>query len=382
LALGANYKLKDLLKPLNETPAQPLDPQNDLLILFTSGTTGTPKGVVHTHASMYATLQAILANLQTHPNDIVYANSLHMLIPALLSGAGAILPKGKFSAEKTLEDYKKYQISQTFAVPADYEQLVVYCQAHDQKIPPSLKTVLLGSAPVTPAFLKRLTAVLNPATDVWAVYGMSEILPISFVHMRDKLEFARNNPEGGDLLGTPVRGVHLQVAGDDELIVSGDNLFDRYLGSEKVIEHATGDLASITPNGQLILLGRKKDMIIKGKYNIYPTLFEATIEKIVGVKRCCMLGIYNPQKSDEEIVLVVEKDDPRDEETFRRFLQNALLNGIHSLDLYAQPDRIIFMPVPLSGRSQKVDRQALRRQISGTPGKTTPSNSGSPAPPN
>jgi acyl-CoA synthetase (AMP-forming)/AMP-acid ligase II len=361
-SMGADYTLKDLLLPLGEVEATGLAPENDLLILFTSGTTGMPKGVVHTHASLYATLQAILTYLQPQPSDIVYANSLHMLAPALLSGATAVLPSGKFSAEKALADYRQYHITQTFAVPADYEEIITYCQTTNQKLPRHLKTVLLGSAPVTVAFLKRLAEITTPSTEIWAVYGMSEILPVSFVNMAEKLEYNRQNP-AGDLLGKAVQGVNLTLAEDKELLVSGENLFDRYLGGDKVTQHPTGDLAKIDQEGNLILLGRKKDMIIRGKYNIYPALFEATIEKIAGVKRACLLGIYNTQKSDEEIILVIEKIDQPDEEAYRRFLQKELLSGEHSIDMYAQPDRILFKAIPLAGRSQKKDREALRRQL-------------------
>jgi acyl-CoA synthetase (AMP-forming)/AMP-acid ligase II len=362
---GADYNLRNLLTPAISGFETEIAPERDMLIIFTSGTTGLPKGVVHTHASMYATLQAILNYLNPQPSDLIYANSIHMLAPALLSGATVLLPVGKFSAAKALADYRKYQISQTFAVPAEYEEIITYCKMHHQTVPESLQAVLLGSAPVTTAFLERLETVLTPATAVWAIYGMSEILPVCIASMQDKLNFARdNNNKQGDLLGTVINDVAVRLAEDQELWVSGESLFDRYLGGEKVEEHPTGDLAEINENGQIILLGRKKDMIIRGKYNIYPALFEATIEKIDGVKRCCMLGIYNPQKSDEEIVLVVEKIDEREDEAFRRYLEKELLSGEHSIDLYARPDRIIFMPVPFSGRSSKIDRQALRAEIS------------------
>ena len=142
------------------------------------------------------------------------------------------------------------------------------------------------------------------------------------------------------------------------MILSGEGLFDRYLGDEAVYKHPTGDMARIDEQGRIVLLGRKKDMIIRGKHNIYPPLFEATIRQIEGVTDCAMVGVYNPEKADEEIVLFIESDSLLDEKSLRE----QLLSGDNSIDLYAQPDSIIFETLPYSGRSHKLDKKALREQ--------------------
>ena len=82
-------------------------------------------------------------------------------------------------------------------------------------------------------------------------------------------------------------------------------------------------------------------------------MLEDSINQIQGVKECAMVGYYDHKISDEVLVLVVDKADSRDDEAYRRFLNKELLTGPHSIDLYAQPDKIVFMPLPRSGRSQK-----------------------------
>jgi acyl-CoA synthetase (AMP-forming)/AMP-acid ligase II len=251
-------------------------------------------------------------------------------------------------------------VTKTFEVPARLEEFITYCGKSGQIIPAVVDTLMIGAAPTPLKFLARLQPIITPATTVYCVYGMTEILPACAINLTEKLQAGDAE---GDIVGTPLPGVTLRVAADNELIIEGPNLYRGYLGGEVIREHYTGDLGKLDEQGRVVLLGRKKDMIIKGNYNIYPALLETTIEKIPGVRRCAMLGIYNEAKSDEEIVLVVEREAEGEEEAFRKFLSQALLSGSYSIDLYARPDHIVFLPVPLSGRSSKVDKLKLKEQV-------------------
>src|SRR5690606_5974603 len=97
---------------------------------------------------------------------------------------------------------------------------------------------------------------------------------------------------------------------------------------------------------------------IRGKHNIYPPLFEPIIRQIEGVRDCAMVGVYNPQIADEEIVLFIESESPLDE----NWLREQLLSGEHSIDLYAQAQHIFFEALPYSGRSVKLDKKAWRER--------------------
>ena len=253
---------------------------------------------------------------------------------------------------------KAFNVTKAYALPAECEDLIAFYSRQGGTLPSQLKSLMLGSAPVLSCFLARLQKIVTLGTEVLCIYGTTEILPISRVTMKEKLEFTGK----GDLLGTPFSSVKVRID-SEEIVVSGPNLCRSYFGSEQLKEYRTGDLGTIDDKGRIVLLGRKKDMIIKGNFNIYPTLFESVIAGVYGVKQCALVGIYREDKSDEEIVLVVETDMDEPEDQFRTRLKRELANGPHSIDVYAQPDRIVFMDLPLSGRSRKVDKNLLRQKL-------------------
>ena len=172
-----------------------------------------------------------------------------------------------------------------------------------------------------------------------------------------------NSNSDGDLLGTVADGVSVKII-DNEIYVSGKNLFNRYLGLDKVLEHHTGDLGTIE-NNRLLLLGRKKDMIIRRNSNIYPSIFESTISNIHGIRNCAMVGIYSNELEDEKIYLAVEKDERSKEskKDFEKRIFSELTYGEHTIDKSALPDKIIIMGFPLSGRTQKIDKNKIKDYI-------------------
>jgi len=362
--LGQSFNLGELRREVGggvPPDEEMLCPGDEALVVFTSGTTALPRGVVHTVGSVGATMEMISAEMRATRNDIIYASSLHLVIPALCAGALAILAPHRFDAESYLRALHKHGVTMTFALPGDLEKVVGFCKRTNRRFPGSVIRLMLGSAPVPAGFLQRLSAVLPANTVVWDVYGMTEMLPICGVTLAEKLAYG--GP--GDLVGRPLPGVGVRLSDDGELVVSGPNLFSHYLGGDEspVLEHATGDTAFLDDQGRVVLTGRKKDMIIKGAYNIYPSLFEPTIEKVPGVRACAMVGIYRECASDEEIVLVVEGEPGVERASLERTLRRELLHGPLSIDTYAQPDRILFAPLPRSGRSNKIDKKRLRRMI-------------------
>ncbi|MDF1504561.1 class I adenylate-forming enzyme family protein, partial [Roseisolibacter sp. H3M3-2] len=244
----------------------------------------------------------------------------------------------------------------TFLVPADAQRAVDHPAARGATRRPALRHLLLGAAPVEVPLLRRLRAVLPPAATAWAVYGMTEILPVATVSIDAKLAWAGD----GDLLGAPAPGVEARVADDGELLLRGPQLCAGYLGEAPMREHATGDLVRLDDGGRLVLLGRKKDMIIRGHDNVYPALHEPVVARIPGVRRCAMVGVRDARASDERIVLVVEPAEGTDPAALARALPAALRTGDTRIDDAALPDRILVMPLPEAGRSRKVDRAALR----------------------
>jgi len=159
----------------------------------------------------------------------------------------------------------------------------------------------------------------------------------------------------GDLLGAPLPGVGVRLAQDGELLLSGPNLCRGYLGADPITELPTGDLARMD-NGRLVLTGRKKDMLIRGKFNLYPGLYEPSIAALPGVAEAAIVGVPDPRTGDEEVVLAVV-GPPHLPARLRRALPDVI-------DHDALPDRIVVLDgLPRSGRTRKLDRDRLRELV-------------------
>ncbi len=349
-----------LMRPLPRyAPPVQRQPDAPVLIIFTSGTTAEPRAVVHTARSIAAMMSAGRLIADLNANDIVLTDQLHSILPALLAGAHIALPSISADAPTTLNLLHRRRATHAFFVPSDLHRLVTYCEQHSRSFPNSLRQIALGSGPVDRALLARLRPHLPQATRVRSIYGLTEMAPVACVDMTEKLAWRGN----GDLAGAPLPGVRVRIGEGDELYVGGGWLCDRYLGGEPLTEVATGDLARLDDDGRIVLLGRKKDMIIRGAYNIYPSLYEGKIAEIPGVARCALVGVWDERVGDERVVLALE---PTAAETnparLKRRVEQALrANAL--IDTLALPDEIVVTPLPEAGRTHKLDRNALRRKL-------------------
>lgn len=325
----------------------PVAAEAPAFIVFTSGTTGAPRAAVHTQKSLGASVGILAGGLKLSEGDCVYSGEMHAIVPALLGGAQAVIPRYReFNPQRFIADAERFGATHVFGTPSDFASLI-----GGYRMPSSVRCVLLGAAPVDRAFLSRFREVVAPSTEVWSVYAMTEMLPVARVRMQDKLASATV----GDLVGSVFDGVQARLGDDGELLLRGPHLFAGYVGEPSVEEHATGDLAAFDADGRLVLLGRKKDMIIRGHDNIYPALYEPTIAAVPGVRRCALVGVYQDHRADEQVVLVVEPEPEADVS----LVELEVRRRIDRLDVMARPDRIVFGEIPLGGRSRKVDKRLL-----------------------
>ncbi|WP_440101465.1 class I adenylate-forming enzyme family protein [Streptosporangium sp. H16] len=323
--------------PATGPAAYGTDPDQPAAVIFTSGTTARPRGVVHTRGSLAAGLEMFRSVFPLGPGDVVHTDQLMLGLPALLAGATWSLPGGgDLAAELAAR-----RATHTFAVPVHLDRLL----RETPRLPATLRYLLLGAAPAPPGVLRR---AIEAGPEVLSVYAMTEALPIAIASAREKLA-----QDGGDLLGVPLPGVGVRIAEDGELFVSGPHLAQRYLGEEPLREIATGDLVRLEGD-RLVLLGRKKDMILRDGVNIYPGLYESGVAALPGVAEAAIVGLPDPETGDEEVVLAVVPADGYDEGLLRRALPEIV-------DAAALPDRIEPLDAfPRSGRADKLDRAALR----------------------
>ncbi|MFI0355545.1 class I adenylate-forming enzyme family protein [Actinomadura sp. 9N407] len=323
-------------------PSDVGDPDAPAAVIFTSGTTENPRAVVHTQASLSAALDLFRERLPLGPGDIVHTDQLMLGLPTLISGARWSMPPLFSSPDEFGRLLKERGATHTFCVPVHLAEIL---DAHP-KLPEGLRYVLLGAAPAPAAILRR--AMEATSAQVLSVYAMTEILPVAIASAEEKLAHTGQ----GDFLGEPL--VPTSIAEDGELRLSGPNLCRGYLGDPPLTELPTGDLARLDEKG-LVLLGRKKDMLIRGKFNLYPGLYEPAIAALDGVTEAAIAGLPDPETGDEEVILaIVGTADP---DRLRARLPDVI-------DHDALPDRIVVLSeLPRSGRARKLDRDQLRELV-------------------
>jgi acyl-CoA synthetase (AMP-forming)/AMP-acid ligase II len=353
---------------LAAAPAAALDPAPrpgaEALVVFTAGTTAEPRAVVHTRGSLGAGLTVLAGACALGPGDTVHTDQLMLGLPALVAGAHWTMPPYGF---RPAADPARYAAglagaSHSFCVPADAAAVLDAVEAGRVAAPAGLRCLLLGGAPVLPPLLRRARRLL-PGTRVLAVYGMTEILPVAVVDAADKLA----HDGDGDLVGAPLPGVRARIADGGELVVAGPNLCRGYLGGPPLGEHRTGDLARLDA-GRIVLVGRAKDMIIRGRTNIYPGLYEPTIAALPGVVQAALVGLPD-EVGDERVVLAVVPAGAAGPP--RRLPGHPVAASVAAalpavMDAAALPDGVVAVAaIPVAGRTRKPDRAALRTLLAG-----------------
>jgi acyl-CoA synthetase (AMP-forming)/AMP-acid ligase II len=325
------------------------------IIVYTSGTLDIPKGVLHNAASLSASIQSLSKLFLQTPNAIVGTYLPQFMLLGIAAGLPVKYMKADLSAKSKIEFIKEENIGILFGPPSDYMPMILYCEKTGLILPNCLQHVLIGSAPAHTHFLQRLISVLPAHTKITCTYGMTENLLVAVIDGRQKSMY-----EGeGDLLGKPTEAVSIKFSNDGEIMVKSPQLFSRYFheGSGKEW-HASGDLGKTDDDGNIILMGRKKEMIIRRNMNIYPALYENTIKHIKGVDEAAMVGIYCNTTHDEKVYLALEGNGINIPS-----VQKQLKQGKYSIDSEALPDHIILMTIPRKGRQHKIDRAGIIEHI-------------------
>lgn len=331
------------------------DENSSAIIVFTSGTTSEPKGVVHSFKSLSSSIPATAKALNIRAGIRVYSEPMTVGLVALSMGAEWIIP---VPGENFPENCHVW-----FGTPKEILDGLDIIEKMNV-IPTSMETVAVGAAPVLPSLVDTIEQVFNYLPmNIKTIYGMTEMLPIAIGDAKLKKELSHL----GDYIGEPLPNVTIEIAEDGEVFISGDNLCKGYspnpneLGDlVELSSLGTGDIGEIMNNGHLILKGRKKEMFIRGSMNVYPGLYEPALSSITGVKQAVIVGV--PDKfGDDEIVLVVLPLPSAD----KALVRTTVLAEMHKhMDKDAIPTEVILIEnLPVSGRANKLDRTKLLNEI-------------------
>lgn len=297
--------------PLPDGPGPVLDDlqaSDPALLPYTSGTTGAPKGALLSHGNLLASAHAVGLAWRWSAGDtlILSLPLFHMhglgvgLHGTLLTGGAAILMP-RFDADDVVA--AAADATMFFGVPTMYARLV------ETEGAPALATLRLcvsGSAPLNAALHQRISEVCGQV--VLERYGMTETVMLV------------SNPYEGDrrpgTVGFPLPGVALRLDESGEVLVQGPNVFAGYWRRPQATEAAftddgwfrTGDIGAFDGDGYLRLVGRSKELIITGGYNVYPREVEDVLRAHPSIADAAVVGLPSPEWG-ERVTAYVEADD-------------------------------------------------------------------------
>jgi O-succinylbenzoic acid--CoA ligase len=310
---------------------------DDALVVFTSGSTGAARGIVHTRSSILASARASEQRLGWQDDDrwlvcmpLAHTGGLSIVIRCLVARLPIVLHEGDFDARAVAALISDARVTLASLVPT---QLAALLDDPAWRAPAHLRAVLLGGAAAPPALVE---AALARGVPVHQTYGLTETFG----------QLATAQTPGGPLV--PLPGVEL--AGSP-LRVRGPMLAARYLdGTPIAPELVTADLGEVR-DGVLTIVGRADDVIITGGENVHPAEVEAVLAATPGVRTACVYGL-----SDErwgQIVAAAIATAPDFDPATARARWHA------ALPPHARPRRLAVVPSLPQLPNGKLDRRAI-----------------------
>lgn len=313
---------------------RPPPPEHPAMILYTSGTTGTPKGAMLAWRQIAANAAHTRALCDLGPADrtlvflpLFHTGGLHCLATPILSAGGTVVLMREFDARAAISAMAEHRITAIIAVPTIYEMLLA-AGIGDATL--GLRWLLMGGAPPAPALFERYQAVgyaLNQG------YGLTEVGPNCFTLGMG----APAGSVGGPVAGTEAlliddAGAAIDGPGVGELCLRGPHVTLGYWQKPEETARAldargffhTGDIARRDDQGWYYIVGRKKDMYISGGENVYPAEIERVLLEHPAVAEAAVIGVPDERWGEVGLAVVAlsspSPDMPGDDDSLARML--------------------------------------------------------------
>lgn len=365
------------------TPSE-TDEEDPVLLMYTGGTTGMPKGVVHTQRSEILNLyHCIMSRNPFHAGDVnliqtpmFHAAVMPTIVGSVVTGGATVLIP-EFTPEHTLRIIEQEKVTLTMMVPTMIDTWLHHPSFDRDKLQ-SLRTLFYGAAPMSPALLQQLLISL-PAVDLWQGYGMTEAAT-SLTNLSPA-----DHRAGGDKIksvGVPSIGVEISIQDENgntlgagsigEVCARGGNFMREYWNQLEMTAEAfksgwyhTGDAGYLDEDGYLYLVDRLKDMIISGGENVFSIEVENAISTHDKVAQVVVIGMPDKKWGERvhAIVVPVPGTQPKSDE--------IIDHARKTIAGYKVPKSVDFRedPLPLSG-AMKVLKRQLRVEILAMQGAT------------
>lgn len=340
-------------------------------ILYTSGTTGRPKGAMLSHRNLGANARVLHAYWQFQPGDVLlhmlpifHVHGLFIACHCALLNGSAMLFEPKFDAERAVKLLPRASVF--MGVPTYYVRLLTepgFTRAACQH----MRLFVSGSAPLLKETFDDFRA--RTGHTILERYGMTEGGMFS------------SNPYAGErrggTVGLPLPGTLFRVTDDTgralapgeigNILVKGDNVFCGYWGMpEKTKEEftadgyfKTGDMGKIDADGYITISGRSKDLIISGGLNIYPKEIEELIDALPGVAESAVIGLPHPDFGEAVSAVVVRRRDAEAASVTEAGIIAALKAELAAFKI---PKRVFFADELVRNTMGKVQKNLLRDQ--------------------
>lgn len=368
------YQFADLIARGRKLPAPP-DGAADtvaLALLYTSGTMGKPKGVVLTHRNLVETALRTADALELSAEDRVLGAvpfftvfGAHVVLTTVLSGATLVLQE-RFEPTRALEVIEREGLSVVHGVPTMF-QLLLRDASFGSRNLSTVRTGIIAGSPVSVELVQRI----RRWNDVQIAYGLTETGPTVTVTRFDDDAERRSRTVGRPVAGTEVKVVDVTTGalhGPEavgELAVKGPGVMAGYHRMPQETKRSfseegfflTGDLAIVDEAGYVTIVGRRREMIIRGGYNIYPRELEDFLRTHPAVDDACVVGVPNEILGELICACIVP-------------VEGAIITGDElkayvreDLADYKVPDLVRFFDTfPLTG-SGKVKRRELAQVV-------------------
>ncbi len=328
------------------------DLERDATIIFTSGSLGEPKPVLHTLGNHYYSALGSNSNISLAPGDVwgvflplYHVGGLSIIFRTLISGSAIAIPSKKKSISEAI---KTMNITHLSLVPTQLYRMLK--NKEDIKALRSVKAILLGGAPVRESLIRKAKEYDLP---IYTTYGCTE--------MASQITTTRPNDTISHLLTSgrllPYR--ELSISKDGEIMVKGKTLFKGYAYKDKLVLpfvkdgwFKTGDLGYLDKDGYLTVYGRKDNMFISGGENIQPEEIEQRLTQIEGVIDAVVVPVEDEQWGQRPVAFVY-KEGEISESQIKNELEKVLPK-------YKIPDRVFFLPKNIYEKGLKLNREYLK----------------------
>jgi long-chain acyl-CoA synthetase len=283
------------------------------VILYTSGTTGCPKGAELTHGNLTSNVAAVLTDLLHLTGDDVVFGALPLFhsfgqtvtLNATIAAGAALLLLPRFSATTALTLLAEHHATVFAGVPTMYSAMLSVDHAAQL---PALRVCVSGGAAMPVEVLHQFEKSFGCM--ILEGYGLSETSPVASFNQPDR-------PRKAGSIGTPVSGVEMRVVDSDgravpqgevgEIAIRGHNIMKGYWNKPAATAEVlsadgwfcTGDMGRVDEDGYYFIVDRKKDLIIRGGYNVYPREIEEVLYEHPAVAEVAVIGLPHPELGEE-----------------------------------------------------------------------------------